>query len=259
MDAGWYSSLQWLKDNSPDPFDDFDDPDFYYKLYKTPFHYPESVYAVMSWWDYGYFITQIAHRIPNANPGGGYRDLVGRFFTAQNESSANNLADELGTKYVVIDSLMATSKFYAMVDWAGGNESDFFESYYVPAAQTGGQAQWVTLLYPAYYNSIVVRLYNFDGKAVTPTQSIVISYEEKVTSGGEKYKAVTSAQSFATYEEAKAYISSQTSGNYKIVGTSPISSPVPLEELSSYKRVYPPEATANTTVKIFEYLGSSKP
>jgi oligosaccharyl transferase (archaeosortase A-associated) len=261
MDAGWYNSLQWLKDNSPDPFGD---PNFYYALYKTPFQYPETAYGVMSWWDYGYFITQIAHRIPNANPTQARAVQAGQFFTAQNETSANDLADKSGSKYVVIDSLMATSKFYAMVDWAGGNESDFFELYYVPATITGGQAQWASFLYPAYYDSTAVRLYNFDGKAVTPTQSLVISYDEKVTSDGLEYKEVTGAQQFATYEVAEAYISSQTSGNYRIVGLDPFSSPVPLEELSSYEPVYQSEATTTMQghtlpeVKIFEYLGAGQ-
>jgi dolichyl-diphosphooligosaccharide--protein glycosyltransferase len=70
LEQGWHSSLLWLrdKDNSPEPFDD---PDFYYELYppKAEFKYPETAYGVMSWWDYGYFIMQIAHRIPNSNPG----------------------------------------------------------------------------------------------------------------------------------------------------------------------------------------------
>ncbi|MGA8849115.1 MAG: oligosaccharyl transferase, archaeosortase A system-associated [Dehalococcoidia bacterium] len=264
MDAGWYNSLLWLKDTSPEPFGD---PNFYYELYppQAEFKYPDTTYAVMSWWDYGYFIMQIAHRIPNANPSQAGAVEAGKFFTAQNETSANEVADKEVTKYVVIDSLMATSKFYAMVDWAGKNESEFFEYYYIPAAQTGGQGQWGLLWYPAYYQSTVARLYNFDGKAVTPTQSIVISYDEKVASGGEKYKAVTNAQSFATYEEAEAYISSQTSGNYRIVSADPLSSPVPLEELSSYKLVHSSEATTTLpggqtlpSVKIFEYLGSGE-
>jgi oligosaccharyl transferase (archaeosortase A-associated) len=261
MDEGWYTSLLWLKDNSPEPFGD---PDFYYELYETPFHYPESAYGVMSWWDYGYYIMQIAHRMPNANPSQAGAVAAGLFFTAQNESSASGVRLMFGTKYVVIDSLMPTAKFYAMVDWAGRNESEFFETYYVPAAQTGGQGQWATLLYPAYYQSMVVRLYNFDGKAVTPTQSIVISYDEKVASGGGVYKEVTSAQSFATYKEAEAYISNQASGNYRIVGTSRFSSPVPLKALNSYKLVHQSEATTTVegqrmpSVKIFEYIGSGE-
>jgi oligosaccharyl transferase (archaeosortase A-associated) len=260
MDEGWYTSLLWLKDsdNSPEPFGD---PDFYYELYppRDEFEYPQTAYGVMSWWDYGYFIMQIAHRIPNANPGQAGAVQAGQFFTAQNESSANRLADELGTKYVMIDYAMATpAKFYAMAEWAGRSVDEFYEIYYVPTSSSGGQ--WAYLYYPAYYNSTVVRLYNFDGKAVVPTESIVISYEEKVTSGGEKYKQVTWGQSFPTYEDAQTYVAGQTSGNYRIVGADPFSSIVPLEELNSYEFVYPLEATTNTTtVKIFNYLGSGQP
>ncbi|NWF77966.1 MAG: oligosaccharyl transferase, archaeosortase A system-associated, partial [Chloroflexi bacterium] len=90
MNEGWYSSNAWLRENSLEPFDA---PDFYYELYppRDEFEYPETAYGVMSWWDYGYFIMQIAHRIPNANPGQvGARD-AGQFFTAQNESSANEI------------------------------------------------------------------------------------------------------------------------------------------------------------------------
>jgi len=258
MDEGWYSSLQWLKDNSPEPSDD---PDFYYELYppKNEFEYPDTAYGVMSWWDYGYFIMQIGHRMPNANPTQARAREAGQFFTAQNETSASMLADELGTKYVMIDSAMATGKFYAMAEWAGKNVSEFYEYYYVSTEEGG---QWTTLFYPAFYQSMVIRLYNFDGKAVVPAtnSSIVISYEEQPMSDGQKYKAITSGQSFATYEDAQAYIASQTSGNYRIVGTSASASPVPLEALANYERVYPdPEAKITTaTVKIFEYLGSSE-
>jgi asparagine N-glycosylation enzyme membrane subunit Stt3 len=236
MHEGWYSSLSWLRDNSPEPFDD---PDFYYELYETPFHYPESTYGVMSWWDYGWFIMQIAHRIPNANPG-----------------SSNNIADELDSKYVVIDFAMAVTKFYAMVEWAGGNVSDFYEVYY---QQTNEGMQRGVLYYPAYYQSTVARLYNFDGKAVVPTESIVISYNEEEAATGEKYKLITNWWSFPTYEEAEAHVASQTSGNYRIVSYSPFINPMPLEELNSYELVYSSgNTTSETTVKVFEYLGSGE-
>jgi oligosaccharyl transferase (archaeosortase A-associated) len=259
MDEGWYSSLLWLKDNSPEPFDN---PEFYYELYppRDEFEYPETAYGVMSWWDYGYFITQISHRIPNANPGGGYRVRVARFFTAQNESSANELADRLDSKYVVIDSAMTIGKFYAMVEYAGGSEDDFYEVYYLPMEEGG---QFIPLYYPAYYYSTVVRLYNFDGKAVTSTQPIVISYQEKEY-GGEKYKEITSGQYFSSYEDAQAYVAAQTSGNYEIVGENPFISIVPLEELDSYELVYQSEATTTVagqtlpSIKIFKHLGSAE-
>jgi len=257
MNKGWYNSLLWLKDNSPEPFGD---PDFYYELYppRDEFEYPETAYSVMSWWDYGYFIMQISHRIPNANPTQAGAQVAGRFFTAQNESSANELADELGLKYVVIDDAMSVTKFYAMVEWAGGSLDEFYEVYY-QRTQDGGLEAGI-LYHPAYYNSTVVRLYNFDGKAVVPKKSIVISYSEEESPEGISYKLITNGWEFPTYEEAEAYVGDQTSGNYRIVGIDSFSSPVPLEELNSYERVYPdPEVTITTaTVKIFKYLGSEE-
>jgi len=210
----------------------------------------------MSWWDYGYFIMQIGHRIPNANPTQSGATRAGQFFTAQNESAANDFADEFGSKYVMIDYAMTTGKFYAMVEWAGGSVADFYEIYYVPQ-ESGGQ--WVPLYYPAYYKSTVARLYNFDGEAVVPTESTVISYSEEQDLGGTSYKVITNAQSFPTYEEAEAYLASQTSGNYRIVSASPFISPVPLEALNSYERIHSSgDTTSQTTVKIFEYLGSDE-
>jgi dolichyl-diphosphooligosaccharide--protein glycosyltransferase len=267
MEGGWYSSLLWLKDNSPDPFGDLGDPNFYYKLYKTPFQYPESAYGVMSWWDYGYFIMQIAHRIPNANPGQAGAPEAGRFFTAQNETSANMLADELGSKYVMIDYAMVTGKFYAMVEWAGKNVTEFQEYYGVPPQVTGGDPQALYLLYnPAYYRSTVVRLYNFNGQAAAPSENstVVIPW-----SGESVYRTVQSEiryrniigepKYFSSYEDARAYVAAQTSGNYGIVGYHPFVTIVPLEKLNSYELVYPTEATTDaTTVKIFKYLGSDE-
>ncbi len=253
MDEGWYNSLLWLKDNSPDPFDN---PDFYYELYppQDEFEYPETAYGVMSWWDYGHFIMQVAHRIPNANPGQAGAREAGRFFTAQNETAANALADELGTKYVMIDYMMATSKFYAMAQWAGKNADEFLELYYVPM-QDGGR--WTYLFYPEYYKSMVARLYNFGGRAADATQPIVVSYDEKEYKG-QRYKQVTWADYFPSYEDARAYVASQPSGNYRVVGVDPLVSIVPLEGLGSYELVYPLGGTVNaTTVRIFKYHGSS--
>ena len=257
MDQGWYSSLLWLKDNSPEPF--FGDPNFYYALYppKDKFEYPETAYGVMSWWDYGHCIMRIAHRVPNANPGQANADKAGMFFTAQNEAEASEILKKYGlnSKYVMIDYATATSKFYAMARWAGKTEEDFFGVYYLPTS-TGFQQ--VYLFYPTYYSSIVARLYNFDGRAVSPAQPLVISYEETDYQGN-KYRQITWGDYFPSYEEAQAFVANQTSGNYVIGGIDPFQSVVPLEELTTYRLVYQSGPTTNsTTVKIFEYLGSSE-
>ena len=281
MDEGWYNSLVWLRDNSPEPFDD---PDFYYELYppQKEFEYPATAYGVMSWWDYGHFIMQIAHRIPNANPGQAGAVQAGQFFTAQNETAANEVADKEGTKYVVIDYMMATSKFYAMAEWAGKSVDEFEQRYYAPAYSDA--LQYLPLFYTAYYNSTVARLYNFDGEAAVPSANstaaiswqwmtgtellnygykwiIYSQYQVVPIKAAARYNVIVGSQFFSSSEEAETYVSAQPSGNYDIGGVNPFATIVPLEALSSYERVYPAGANVTintTTVKIFEYLGSDE-
>ena len=264
----WHDSLLWMRDNTPDPFQD---ADFYYELYERPsaekeYDYPPSAYGVMSWWDYGHWITAIAHRIQNSNPHQAGAVDAAQFFTAQDESSANELLGELGSKYVIIDIEMATPyriadgkittlKFYAMATWAGKSESDFYEIYY---RRTDGRLEPVPIYYPEYYQSMCSRLYNFDGKQEIPHNStLVISYTER-----DGYKEISTAQLFPTYGGAKAYLESQASPNYRIVGTDPFVSPVPLEELKHYQPIYHSDSWGakrgdeiiSYYVEIFEYL-----
>lgn len=267
----WCESLFWLKDNTPDPFGD---PDFYYKLHEAPppgegYDYPETAYGIAAWWDYGYWITRIAHRLPNANPSQGGAEIMAKLFVAQDEDSANQLIDEfhalptwvgrLNSKYLVIDHATTTTKFHALPTWAGSSPEYFRDIYYQPQ---DNKFVPVLLFYPEYYRSLAVRLYNFDGSQVTPQSSNVISYEERISREGEPYKVITEAKSFSSYEEAEAYISSQESGNYRIVSEGPFASPVPLEALEHYKLIYSsdssimqPSVGMISEVKIFEYSG----
>ncbi|MGB2799549.1 MAG: oligosaccharyl transferase, archaeosortase A system-associated [Dehalococcoidia bacterium] len=265
-DEAWHSSLLWMRDNTPEPFED---PDFYYELYDRPptghsYDYPESAYGVMSWWDYGHWITRIAHRIPNANPFQAGVGDAASFFTAQDESSASEILDKLGSRYVIIDYAMSTSKFYAMPTWLGESESQFFDLYYQGTSE--GEMEPIRLYYPAYYQSMCARLYNFGGQAVVPENSTwVISYVEKTDEQGNKYKVISDVandgEPFATYEEAEAYLGNQSSPNYKIVGPNPFNNPVPLEKLEHYTLVYQSSMlvrlSGNETVpyvQIFEYV-----
>jgi len=247
----WHNAFLWLKNNTPEPFGD---PDYYYQLYEPPppgedYNYPDTAYGVMSWWDYGHGITRVGRRIPIANPFQQAAPVAGRYFTSQNEAEANQIMDELGAKYVMIDYDMTAGKFWAMTVWPGRDVDDFYGIYYI--AEADGRLQPVQLFYPSYYNTTVARLYNFNGQAVTPAETIVISYEEQVSQQGISYKLLTSSQAFATYEEASDFIKEHT-GNYQIVGIDLFNSPVPLEKLEHYDLIY--ESPAQQ-VKIFEYTG----
>jgi len=257
----WIESLSWLKDNTPDPFGE---PDFYYNLYETPFHYPETAYGVAARWACGYWIIRIGHRLPNCDPGGGDRERVSRFFTAQDEASASEIIDKLNSRYAIIDHTTTTLTFPAVATYDDGSKEQLYDFYYRPQAQKGGFVKFVPVrfFYPEYYRSLAVRLYNFDGREVTPQSFTVISYEEKRKPDGEPYKEITSSQSFPSYEEAESYVSSQESEHYKIVSDNPFVSPVPLEALEHYELIYSSDdhmihqySVSIPEVKIFEYIG----
>ncbi len=257
----WMSSLTWLKENTPDPFGN---PNFYYELREPlppgeSYNYPESAYGVTAWWDYGYWISRIAHRLPNANPSQDPVPVtnVASFFLSQDENSADEIIQELDSSYIIIDYLTATGKFWAIATWLEREPTEFFDIYYLPQENTIKQ-----YIYPEYYRSLSVRLYNFDGEAVTPESTLVISYQERVSDNGEVFKEVTSEKEFDSYEEAEAYLLSQESANYRIVSGNPFVSPIPLEALKHYKLIHSsdigvvvPDAGKVPEVKIFEYIG----
>lgn len=258
----WHEALLWMKNNTPEPFGN---PDFYYELHKRPpagegYPYPESAYGVMSWWDYGYSITYVAHRIPNANPSQQGAPDAALFFTAQNEMSATEVLDRLSAKYVIIDSDMAIGKFYAMVVWADKNTADFFDVFYSPE---DGRLVPKRLYLQAYYESMCSRLYNFGGEAWVPSETKLISWswKEVTDAEGNKFtvKVISDEKSFDSYEKAQQFLN--THEDYVIVGDNPFISPVPLEKLEQFKLVHKSPNVAVTRgdetisyVEIFEYL-----
>jgi dolichyl-diphosphooligosaccharide--protein glycosyltransferase len=168
----WDDSFDWMEESTPEPgtFGDADDEMAYYGAYeRTNDHeYAEGAYGVMSWWDYGHWITVEGERIPTANPFQQGTDTASGFFQAQSEERADLLLDALpasgrqdgsiaemdndelrsirddrteqetgeSVRYVTIDDQMAGSKFGAITQWAsapdvsGGSVQVASEEYY---------------------------------------------------------------------------------------------------------------------------------
>jgi dolichyl-diphosphooligosaccharide--protein glycosyltransferase len=179
MGYEWFSSLTWLRDHTPDPQGSPVQSDFdysggtYAKVFDTNgtwADYPSSAYGVMSWWDYGHDIEYVAHRIPNANPyqagilENGGKDGSCKFFLATNETDGYRNLQDMGSKYVMIDLEMATTKFGAITVWA--NEP--YSSYYTLAGfnLTGGYTVPLLVDSSKYNSTMMSQLYYNDANGM---------------------------------------------------------------------------------------------
>jgi dolichyl-diphosphooligosaccharide--protein glycosyltransferase len=253
----WQSSLLWLKDNSVEPFEKNEYLEYYPLNPNNVYIKPN--YGVTAWWDYGYWITRIAQRVPNTNPAQSSEPIKKVSELLLSSESNEEILSEFKTKYIMLDYDLVTAKLYALAQWIGEDDNKYFEYFY--AKQKDGMNK-VTLFYPEYYQTLAVRLYNFNGLQVTEGQQLVITYSSKSDSEYGKYKMITSAKVFNNYNEAEEYAEG-VSGI--IVGGNPFISPIKLEAMSDYKLVHSSKQTQDVVdvknipeVKIFEYVGSGK-
>ncbi|SNZ03319.1 dolichyl-diphosphooligosaccharide--protein glycosyltransferase [Natronoarchaeum philippinense] len=156
----WDDSLDWMSENTPEPgtYGGADSEFAYYGSYSetNDYQYPDGAYGVMSWWDYGHWITVEGERPAVANPFQQGARTASAFFQAQSEERANLLLDALpaaqetderigemstaelrelvnstseqqqseDTRYVMIDDQMAGEKFWAITQWTSPPDVD---------------------------------------------------------------------------------------------------------------------------------------
>jgi len=174
--SGWRDTMDWLSNNTPDT-------GIGYTTIYTPhdFSYPPQAYGIMSWWDYGHMITFFGKRIPNSNPfQAGVRGKNGAaaFFMAQNEGEAGEILESLGTRYVITDSKMATSKFWAIATWDDpvNTTSAYIIRMNAPVNPSNGSYQSLQVLTSSYHRTLIARLHLFDGSEKIPPDVIYIEY-----------------------------------------------------------------------------------
>lgn len=192
-DNAWQNELVWMRSNTPKEGID------YSKMVKPPtdgdYDYPEGTYGVMSWWDYGHWITVTGQRIPNANPFQQGPRPASAFFQAQTETRANLILDSLPavdedssniadmsndelrseiaqnhdltslekTRYVIIDDQMAAGKFGPVTSWTGPGYSAYISSQ---EFQVGNQQAQLAGMNERYRNTILYRLYYQDAQSL---------------------------------------------------------------------------------------------
>jgi len=256
---GWEETMQWVKNNTPEPLGS---ADAYYELYDASFTYPESAYGITAWWDYGYQITRNAHRLPSSNPSQAPEAIkkVAALFLATDDAETERLMTELDSSYIILDNTMTITKLWAVATWAGQEPFAYIDTYYVVM---NNQLQPIQVFTLDYYRLLSVRLYNFDGKASAGERPIVITYEEKADSKGTVYRQITGAEEFDSYTAALNYINSQDNAKMAIAGSSPFINPIPMEAVTDFELVFSSSSQTSTSdntttaeVKVFRYLGN---
>ncbi len=173
----WIDSLEWMKSDTPQTGVD------YYKSYDArEFAYPAESYGIMALWDSGHWITFFAQRIPVTNP---FQDNLGgpegtaAFFLSSNESGANSIREKLGGKYIVTDAKMAVDTFTNLVPWQSNSVdiSPYIKYFLVPDPNDVTNLKITHKFDEAYFQTMVVRLHNFDGSMTYPGTVDYVRYE----------------------------------------------------------------------------------
>lgn len=236
LTGGWEQSMIWLKNNSAEPFGD---ADYYYANYNKDKRQP--IYGVMSWWDYGYWIMYVGHRVPVCNPGSSGRVESAVFMTTGDNDGAIRVLQRTKSRYVAIDYQTVTGKFLAMPTYAynkesselrelaglGENQPDYAESFNIGTNESG--ISRATIFYPEYYQAMSVRLFNFNGRAVSSPGCPVIIYTEK-----DNVRWIQKIIDTASYANAIKYINENVLSNgekYVVGGIDPFIPCVDLEDV----------------------------
>ena len=197
-ETDWISECTWMLTGTPETGVD------YLTIYDgDEFEYPSEAYGVMSWWDYGHYITTIAERIPNSNPF--QAGVAGEYgaaavLTSTNESAVVEKLDYLGTRYLMTDYQMAGAKFGAMAIW-NDSVAQLTPYYYTLLQNSNGNLQVVQAYTPEYYNTLTVKLQYYDGSMTEPGDVAVVETDSSANYG---YPVITNVQGYAAAEEAQA-------------------------------------------------------
>jgi len=268
MNGDWKESLEWMGNNTPDTGVN------YFTIYDPEtFHYPPQAYGVMSWWDYGHMITYIAKRIPNANPfqqGVDGPNGSAAYFMAASEDTANAILDNDGTRYVITDIEMDTGKFWAMATWYNATAAaiPYQTTLYAPSQGSPESLEPVLLNTPAYYQTMISRLHNFDGSMTVSGKVYYVEYADPQvyhTALPVITNAVSTNETDAR-ARADAYNAGAAAGTHAIVVSPSVILPVgTVPALQHYRLVHEsPTNVFDTTaadlkyVKVFEYVKGAR-
>ena len=255
---GWEDSLSWMAENTPEEGQyanpDGDPMELYGTFDRTDDHeYPDGAYGVLSWWDYGHWITAQGERIPNANPFQQGASQAADFLLAQDETEALDVMEEnfddhenAQTRYVMVDWKMAETetspfvrgKFFAPAEFHSEfDRTDLFERILTSPEQPETQQQLLsgsTIAHQqAYYESMITRLYHYHGSHAEPRP---VGVDRTPVGEGEN-----PVVGFESMEEAREWADAHEDRTVGGIGTNPEE---PVDALEHFRLVHLSDVSA---------------
>ena len=235
-DTDWREALLWLRGHTPEPFGD---ASYYYARFPSPA--PRAAYSVLAWWDYGYWIMGIGHRVPMTNPTQSNAGAAAACLLAQNESEAAAILEQSASRYVIVDARLpmlnsseATGgKFPALFQW---DREVSLDDYFLIARQRDANGVMMprVLYRPAYFRSLLVRLFVFGGAAVEKPSGAALAY---LRDDG-KNRELVDLREFPSEELAMAAEPGCRMQGCILVSTNSLKSCVRLEALTRFRPVF---------------------
>ena len=254
----WDENLEWMSQNTPAEGNlggagNGDELD-YYGTYARPdggdYDYAEGSYGVLSWWDYGHWITTRGERVPHANPFQQGATSAANYLLAPSEERADETLRNLDP-----DASEAEQMWYVMVDWKmvtpgskfGAptvfyDDGDVSRSNFTSPTLRGQEVQGQTRYSVAfrekkqrYYESMMVRLYNYHGSRADPSiqtpfgdRTVVFDYDTVTAEDGSTtYKVLprgenaTAVRTFANESAARQFVEEDGTAQIGGVGSFP--------------------------------------
>jgi dolichyl-diphosphooligosaccharide--protein glycosyltransferase len=185
----WIESLRWLGTNTPAP-----GVDYFGQYDRKTYAAPADSYGIMAVWDAGHWITFFAHRLPIANP---FQDNLGgtegtaAFFLSDNESEADGILEMYRGRYVITDSMMAVDRFTNLVPWESGSVdiSRYIKWFLVADPAEQSHLKKIHMYDDGYFQTMVVKLHNFDGSMTDPSTAEYTSYTIRMPTAQESAEA----------------------------------------------------------------------
>jgi len=117
MTVDWWNALVWLRDNTPEPFNN---PGAYYQPPDTP-----ASYGVLTWWDYGHWVIRVSHRVPTGSPAWQEVSFAYDFLAAQSDEDAGLALVGYDVRYVIVDREMVEGQFSKVVKKYKGTDENW--------------------------------------------------------------------------------------------------------------------------------------